>query len=90
MSSPFHFSFQSASASTGGGGDVPSYSARVDFVSDSLLYRGEALPGASESAPLWRVRRIELGADGDVVEKWAGGSAEFMFRWSDRLTLEYV
>ena len=54
------------------------YSKRVDFISDYLMYRGEALVGGSETAPSWRIRRIEISEiDGDIVEKWADGSANF-------------
>lgn len=67
------------------------YSKRVDFVSDTLLYRGEAEPGASDTAPLWRIRRTTFGAvDGDVDERWAGGDALFDKIWADRLTLTYT
>lgn len=66
-----------------------SYSRRVDFVGDALLYRGEALPGASDTAAVWRIRRIEFAPDGDVTERCASGNAEFVNVWSDRATLEY-
>lgn len=67
------------------------YAKRVDFVTDNLLYRGEAPVGAPESSPVWRVRRITFGAvDGDVTEQWAGGTADFDKAWADRLSLTYV
>lgn len=64
-------------------------SRRVDFVGESLLYRGEAAPGADETAPVWRIKRIQFGADGDVAETWADGSSAFQYVWSDRATLSY-
>lgn len=64
-------------------------SRRTDFVGTSLLYRGEAEPGAAESAAVWRIKRIEFLPDGDVIEKWAAGSAEFSHQWTDRETLVY-
>ena len=67
------------------------YAKRVDFVTDNLIYRGEAPVGSAESAPVWRVRRITFGAlDGDVTEQWAGGDASFDKIWADRLSLTYV
>ena len=66
------------------------FSRRTDFVGDSVLYRGEAAPGAAESAAVWRVRRIEFLPDGDVVEKWAGGVSTFSHVWADRTTLTYI
>lgn len=65
------------------------YSKRTDFVSDSLIYRGEATPGSEESAPAWRIRRLTISADDDVTEEWADGNANFDNAWADRLTLNY-
>ena len=66
------------------------YSKRVDFVTDNLLYKGEAVVGASESASVWRIRKIVIDTDGDVTETWASGTALFDKAWSDRLTLTYT
>ncbi len=69
-------------------------SRRSDFVGENVIYRGEAQPGASESSPVWRIKRIEFvnGSDGkqDIDEKWAGGNADFTNAWSTRNTLEYT
>ena len=66
------------------------YAKRVDFVNDTLLYRGEASPGSLESAASWRVRRIQfVGADEDVVEEWADGAATFTQVWDNRASLSY-
>lgn len=65
------------------------YSKRLDVVTDSLMYRGEAVPGASETAAVWRIRRISIAIDGDISEQWVG-SAAFAYCWSDRASLEYT
>lgn len=65
-------------------------SRRSDFVGDTIIYRGEALPGASESAAVWRIKRIEFGTGGDVTEKWAAGNADFDKVWADRASQEYA
>lgn len=65
------------------------YSKRIDFISDDVLYKGEAPVGSSESSPVWRVRRITVGVDGDVTEVWAGGSAEFVNAWTGRTGFSY-
>lgn len=69
-------------------------SRRADFVGDSTLYRGEAVPGADESAAVWRIKRVDFisGPDGktDINEKWAGGTANFVHTWTDRASLEYI
>lgn len=72
-----------------GGEEVATYARRVDFVSESVLYRGEAAPGTAESAAGWRIVRVMFGGDGDVTEEWAGGTAEFVHAWADRAELSY-
>jgi hypothetical protein len=65
------------------------YSKRVDFVTDSLIYRGEAVIGATESEAAWRIRKILIGEDGDVTEIWANGADSFINVWNDRASLSY-
>ena len=77
-----------------GGGSVPIeemvYTKRIDFISDDLLYKGEAVPGTAESAALWRIVQISFGADGDATFKWAGGAATFDKIWNDRISYQYI
>ncbi len=62
---------------------------KIDF-EGQMIYRGEAVPGADEAAPIWRIRRIDMTADdGDVTISWAGGTAEFIHAWTDRFMLDY-
>ena len=65
------------------------YSRRIDFLNNGTLYRGEAQPGAAESDPVWRIRRVVFADDGDVIETWADGSGEFAHVWTDRVALQY-
>lgn len=65
------------------------YSKRVDFVGETTIYRGEAAVGSSESSLAWRIRRISIGADGDVTETWAGGTALFDKSWAERFSYTY-
>ena len=65
------------------------YSKRIDFINDNLLYKGEAVVGSSESSNVWRIRKITIGADGDVTELWADGSANFAFIWINRENYNY-
>lgn len=69
--------------------DEMMYAKRVDFITELLLYRGEALPGTGDAGATWRIRRITIGTDDDVTEEWADGNADFDNVWSDRLTLTY-
>lgn len=65
------------------------YASRYDQVSDVLAYKGEAIIGALESEPLWRVQKLVFGADGDVTITWVNGNADFRYVWEDRATLTY-
>jgi hypothetical protein len=66
------------------------YSERTDFVGETYIYRGQALPGTSEFAPFWRIRRLTIGADDDVKTEWADGDANFNNTWADREALSYA
>jgi hypothetical protein len=70
--------------------DTIMYSKRVDFNGDTLLYKGEALPGTLNSAPNWRISKVEILPDGDVITTWASGSADFSFVWDNRAGYTYV
>jgi len=70
-------------------GEEMAYSERTDFVGDDTIYRGDAQPGSSESAALWRIKRLDIGVDGDVKTTWANGSADFIHAWSDRASYIY-
>ena len=83
-------SWDSLMAATSEAATMAVFSTRTDFVTELLMYRGEAAPGSVESDPVWRIKRIEFGLDGDVTECWAGGSAGFSYRWSERDSLTYL
>lgn len=68
--------------------DMP-FARRTDFVNETLIYRGEALPGASETGAVWRVRRLSIAGDDDVTEEWADGNSNFDNIWANRDSLSY-
>lgn len=70
------------------GGEEMKYSKRVDFVGTDTIYKGEALPGSSETAPEWRIRKITF-VNGDLKEEWAEGTSLFDKMWSSRLGYNY-
>lgn len=76
-----------------GSGDSQ-HARRIDFVGDTVIYKGEAAPGTADTTPAWRINRIVFTPtpDGkqDVSETWAGGTADFVHAWTDRETLEYL
>jgi hypothetical protein len=63
--------------------DMP-YAKKVDFVSDTVMYKAEAPVGTSTSAASWRIQKIEFGIDGDVSITWADGNANFDNIWDNR------
>jgi hypothetical protein len=69
--------------------DMDVYSKRIDFISETELYKGEAAAGSSENSPVWRIRKIVLAIDNDVTETWASGTASFDKVWANRSALVY-
>jgi hypothetical protein len=74
---------------TGTDEEMP-YAKRIDFITDDLLYKGEAVVGSLENLPVWRIRKLAIGEDSDVTETWANGDSLYNKVWSDRLTLTYI
>lgn len=70
------------------GDEEMKYSERVDFVGEDAMYKGEAVPGSSESAAVWRICKTSFIGD-DVIKQWGGGNSGFIHAWADRLTLSY-
>jgi len=69
--------------------NVP-YAKRTDFITGTDdIYRGDAAVGSAESAAVWRIRKLEINAEGDVTELWAAGTASFDKIWDDRASEAY-
>lgn len=64
------------------------YAKQIDFVGETVIYKGEAVPGSLTSASVWRVRKLTLTGD-DVAETWADGNANFDNVWDNRISLTY-
>lgn len=65
------------------------YTKLVDFITDSLFYKGESFPGTAIGTSAWRISKTVIGGDGDVTETWANGASSFSNSWNDRLTYTY-
>ena len=66
------------------------YSEQIDFVGDTVIYRGWANPGTATSTSSWRIRRTTfVGSDEDVVHEWADGNDNFDNIWDDRASYTY-
>lgn len=59
---------------------------RVDVVSSTLIYMGEAVFSSSESSPLWKIKKIDTSSG--VSIKLASNT--FNQIWTDRASLTYV
>jgi hypothetical protein len=69
--------------------EVP-YSIEVDFVGDTIIYKGWSNPGKLTTEPAWRIQKITfVGTDEDVTIRWADGDGEFNNIWDNRLGLTY-
>ena len=73
-----------------GGEDEVAQATRTDFTNnDTIIYKGEAVPGTPDATALWRVRRLTIAADNDVTEEWADGVSDYTKVWNDRYTYTY-
>lgn len=77
-----------AAPSPGPGPAPAQYERRAELVDADLAYRGEAALGSAETAPAWRISRIDTGT-GEPVVTWAGGAQAFDKAWDARHTYEY-
>lgn len=69
--------------------EVP-YNTQVDFVGETLIYKGWAAPGSGTNAPVWRIQRMTfVGSDEDLTVEWAEGDGDFDNIWDDRASLSY-
>jgi hypothetical protein len=70
--------------------NVP-FATRVDFVGETVIYKGQASPGTVDATNGWRIQQITfVGADEDVEIRWADGVSDFTKIWDDRLGYTYT
>ena len=62
---------------------------RDDYITDYLMYRGDATPGSLEADSVWRLQKIVTDVNGDVTVTFANGDSDFIYIWNDRLTYTY-
>jgi len=73
----------------GSEGTVPT-TTRVDFISDDVFYKGEAVPGSSENGAVWKISKTTVAVDGDVQTLWADGVATATKVWANRADYTYI
>lgn len=66
------------------------YAERTDFVGDDVIYRGYAIPGVTDAQPIWRIKKVIIGVDGDITTTWADGNGDFDNVWANHATLSYA
>ena len=64
------------------------YSLRLDEVSSTLMYVGEAAISSSTANPVWRIKRINTTSG--VIVEWADGNYNFDSVWDNRASLTYI
>lgn len=65
------------------------YALRVDEVSSSLMYVGEASPGSTDAQMRWRIKRIRFIGTETIIE-WADGNKNFDNAWDLRTSYDYT
>ena len=64
-------------------------STRIDEVSATLTYIGEAPTGASPSSPVWRISRITVSGTETIIQ-YANGNTSWNSIWDNRASLTYI
>jgi len=57
--------------------------------SDNLIYQGQANPGASKSASVWRIKKFTYSTGNLTDIQFADGNDRFDNIWDDRVSLNY-
>lgn len=65
------------------------YTLLLDEVSATVSYVGEALPGASQSSAVWRIKKLDESGTPELQVEWADGTSDFDKVWDDRATYTY-
>lgn len=67
----------------------PDKSQRIDEVSATLLYIGEAVIGALDTDPVWKIKKI-LTSGSQTAILWPDDGNGYVHSWADRASLTYV
>ena len=62
---------------------------RQTFSGSNLIYVGRAIPGSSESDPVWQIYEYTYSGSKNTEINFASGSNEFKHQWSERENYEY-
>lgn len=70
--------------------DERRYTRMIEYSGDNPEYVGEAVPGSSEDAAVWRIQYIEYSGSNPTSIKWANGTEKFTNKWSERASYGYA
>lgn len=62
---------------------------RVDESNPYMVYRGWHKAFGIPDAPEWAIERIRREGD-EIIHEWAFGTQRQIYKWTDRLTMNYV
>lgn len=67
------------------------YDNRIEEISPEVVYRADAAVGSSDTASVWRIRRITVTYGGtlSVATAYPNGDSDFKFQWSERHSYTY-
>jgi hypothetical protein len=65
------------------------FTIRLDEVSSTISYVGEADPGSAEGAAVWRIKKVDMTDPDLAAVTFADGDSNFDNIWNDRLSYIY-
>jgi hypothetical protein len=68
----------------------PIYTKLIDDTIPDTMYLGEAVPNSIETAPVWRIQRIDFDSNGNVDSVRFAASGQFTQVWNNRASLTYI
>lgn len=71
---------------TGGNTIIP---LRIDAASETVAYKGDAVPGTVTSSASWRISRITTTSSGSITIEYADGNTDADNIWDNRASLSY-
>ena len=67
------------------------WAVRMEYdASDNPIYIGKALPGTAGTASAWQLKYLTYDASGNCIAiQYAGGTEDFLFKWTLRASYTY-
>ena len=65
------------------------WTTKMEYTGNNVIYVGEAQPGSSTSAVVWRIKKFTYSGNFVTDIKWAGGTSAFNKIWDSRTSYTY-